>query len=63
MSTTTRQFNPFPGLRPFNTEEDYLFFGREEQVTELLKLLRQHRFTAVATTWVSRLSHGAVDQV
>src|SRR5512139_3510365 len=42
--------NPFPGLRPFTTEEDYLFFGREEQTTELLGLLRQHRFLAVVGT-------------
>ena len=43
-------FNPFPGLRPFGIEEDYLFFGREEQVTELLALLREHRFVAVVGT-------------
>ena len=42
--------NPFPGLRPFRTEEDYLFFGREEQTQELLKLLREHRFLAVVGT-------------
>src|SRR6267154_6471775 len=42
--------NPFPGLRPFTTEEDYLFFGREEQTTELLALLREHRFLAVVGT-------------
>ncbi len=42
--------NPFPGLRPFTTEEDYLFFGREEQTTELLGLLREHRFLAVVGT-------------
>ena len=40
-------FNPFPGLRPFQSEEDYLFFGREEQISELMKLLREHRFLAV----------------
>ena len=39
--------NPFPGLRPFKTEEDWLFFGREEQTAALLKLLRTHRFLAV----------------
>ena len=42
--------NPFPGLRPFRTDEDYLFFGREEQTTELLKLLREHRLLAVVGT-------------
>ena len=39
--------NPFPGLRPFNTDEDYLFFGREQQISELLTLLRKSRFIAV----------------
>ena len=26
--------NPFPGLRPFEFDENYLFFGREEQVAQ-----------------------------
>src|SRR4051794_38867095 len=39
--------NPFPGLRPFQPEEEYLFFGREAQRKELITLLRQHRFLAV----------------
>ncbi|MEE3373285.1 MAG: ankyrin repeat domain-containing protein [Planctomycetota bacterium] len=43
-------FNPFPGLRPFGAEEDYLFFGREDQTNELLQLLRTHRFIAVVGT-------------
>ena len=43
-------FNPFPGLRPFNQEEDYLFFGREQQVAELVTLLRKQRFIAVTGT-------------
>ena len=38
---------PFPGLRPFRSDEDFLFFGREEQVSELLNLLQRHRFLAV----------------
>ena len=41
------RMNPFPGLRPFGEEEDYLFFGREEQTTDLLELLRTQRFLAV----------------
>ncbi len=40
-------FNPFPGLRPFRSDEDHLFFGREEQTAELLSLLRRSRFLAV----------------
>ena len=39
--------NPFPGLRPFESDEDYLFFGREDQTTALLTRLREHRFIAV----------------
>ena len=27
--------NPYPGLRPFREEEEYLFFGRERQVDVL----------------------------
>ena len=49
-ANVTPRFNPFPGLRPFGIEEDYLFFGREEQATELLGLLREHRFLAVVGT-------------
>src|SRR5437763_6070753 len=41
------QFNPFPGLRPFEAEEDYLFFGREKQIDELLRRLRGTRFLSV----------------
>ncbi len=39
--------NPFPGLRAFEPEEDYLFFGRERQVDELLSKLRLTRFLSV----------------
>jgi WD40 repeat protein len=42
--------NPFPGLRPFRQDEDYLFFGREEQTMELLQRLGTHRFVAVVGT-------------
>jgi tetratricopeptide (TPR) repeat protein len=42
--------NPFPGLRPFEAEEDYLFFGRETRVDELLRRLRFNRFLAVVGT-------------
>jgi tetratricopeptide (TPR) repeat protein len=40
-------FNPFPGLRPFESDEDHLFFGREKQIDELLRRLRSCRFLAV----------------
>ncbi|MEM7385791.1 MAG: hypothetical protein AAF514_12675, partial [Verrucomicrobiota bacterium] len=39
--------NPFPGLRPFRTEEEYLFFGREAQTRELITRLHDQRFLAV----------------
>jgi WD40 repeat protein/tetratricopeptide (TPR) repeat protein len=50
MSRTPVRMNPFPGLRPFTQEEDYLFFGREEQTLELLQRLGSHRFVAVVGT-------------
>ena len=28
--------NPFPGLRPFREEEEYLFFGREGLVDRMV---------------------------
>jgi WD40 repeat protein len=42
--------NPFPGLRPFSSDEHHLFFGREEQTAALLQLLRTNRFLAVVGT-------------
>lgn len=39
--------NPYPGLRPFERDDAHLFFGREEQVQELVALLAVHRFLAV----------------
>jgi WD40 repeat protein/energy-coupling factor transporter ATP-binding protein EcfA2 len=47
MNPQDAHFNPFPGLRPFQIEEKYLFFGREEQTAELLTRLRKTRFLAV----------------
>jgi tetratricopeptide (TPR) repeat protein len=47
LATETRVFNPFPGLRPFNIAEAHLFFGREGQSLDLLRLLRERRFVAV----------------
>ena len=42
--------NPFPGLRPFRSDEHHLFFGREEQTAALLQLLRTNRFLAIVGT-------------
>src|SRR6478752_8123359 len=44
------RFNPFPGLRPFEPDEDHLFFGREREIDELLRRLRTARFVAVVGT-------------
>ena len=43
----TADVNPFPGLRPFEPDEDYLFFGRERQTDDLLKKLRTTRFLSI----------------
>jgi tetratricopeptide (TPR) repeat protein len=42
--------NPFPGLRPFEADEDHLFFGREREIDELLRRLRTARFLSVVGT-------------
>ncbi|NLR90657.1 nSTAND1 domain-containing NTPase [Flammeovirga agarivorans] len=42
----TGQFNPFPGLRPFRTDETFLFFGRDGQTEEVLWRLEKNRFVA-----------------
>ena len=42
--------NPYPGLRPFEFEEDYLFFGREGQSEDILARLRRNRLVAVVGT-------------
>jgi uncharacterized RDD family membrane protein YckC/energy-coupling factor transporter ATP-binding protein EcfA2 len=39
--------NPFPGLRPFQEEEEHLFFGRESQVDRMVDKLAATRFLAV----------------
>lgn len=43
-------FNPFPGLRPFEPDEDHLFFGRESEIDALLQRLRSTRFLSVVGT-------------
>ncbi|MCF7763807.1 MAG: AAA family ATPase [Verrucomicrobia bacterium] len=52
MSTTANPdlSNPFPGLRCFQSTEDYLFFGRQEQIEDLLRRLRENRLAAVVGT-------------
>jgi hypothetical protein len=42
--------NPYPGLRPFETDEYRLFFGREGQSDALIERLERSRFLAVVGT-------------
>jgi WD40 repeat protein len=49
-SSHLQPLNPFPGLRPFRSDEHHLFFGREDQTAALLQLLRTNRFLAVVGT-------------
>ena len=42
--------NPFPGLRPFETDEYRLFFGREGQSDALITRLQRARLLAVVGT-------------
>ncbi|HVN27835.1 MAG TPA: hypothetical protein VMT64_05080, partial [Candidatus Binataceae bacterium] len=43
-------FNPFPGLRSFESDETHLFFGRDGQSDDLLRILGRRRFVAVVGT-------------
>jgi WD40 repeat protein len=44
---TNKNFNPFPGLRPFAPEESDLFFGREGESEEVLGKLLKNKFVTV----------------
>ncbi len=39
--------SPYPGIRPFREDEEYLFFGRETQVDAMVDTLARGRFLAV----------------
>lgn len=39
--------NPYPGLRPFNDEDEPYFFGREAQIDDMIDRLAVRRFLAV----------------
>lgn len=41
---------PYPGLRPFDLADAFLFFGREQHTQELLDRLSRNRFLAVVGT-------------
>jgi WD40 repeat protein len=49
-SSSAVTLNPFPGLRPFQEDEDYLFFGREHQVDTMVDILAKRKFLAVVGT-------------
>src|SRR5690242_19915531 len=38
---------PYPGLRPFEADEAFLFYGRKTHTEELLRRLGTNRFLAV----------------
>jgi hypothetical protein len=42
--------HPFPGLRPFEQDEEHLFFGREKAAADLLSRLRTSRFLTIIGT-------------
>lgn len=50
MNGSQETFNPFPGLRPFRYEESHLYFGREDQIGEVLDKLIEHHFVAIIGT-------------
>lgn len=39
--------HPYPGLRPFTRNEGDIFFGRQEQIAQLLEKLESTRFVAI----------------
>lgn len=50
MIAATQLTNPFPGLRAYEPHQADLFFGRDEQIEELLERLQERRFLAVVGT-------------
>ena len=52
-----KNFNPYPGLRPFATEDSELFFGREAESTEvILKLLKNRYITVLGASGIGKSS-------
>src|SRR3954466_6621218 len=43
----TKLENPYPGLRRFESTEAHLFFGRDQQVLDLVDRLARNQFVAV----------------
>ena len=46
-SLGSRLAMPYPGLRPFDSEDEPIFFGREGEVSAMLRQLEDRRFVAV----------------
>jgi WD40 repeat protein/energy-coupling factor transporter ATP-binding protein EcfA2 len=42
--------NPFPGLKPFEIEEQDYFFGREQQIDTMVDILAKNHFLSVVGT-------------
>ncbi len=47
MTQLKPHFNPFPGIRSFETEESHLFFGREDQIGNIVSVLTETHFLAI----------------
>ena len=45
-----KHIKPYPGLRPFEYKENYLFFGREGKAQEIAMRLQESNFVAVVGT-------------
>jgi hypothetical protein len=56
-------FNPFPGLRPFTSADDKIFFGRKTESEEVISKLLKNRYVSVvgsAGTGKTSLVYGGV---
>jgi WD40 repeat protein len=52
-----KDFNPFPGLRPFAPEDSELFFGRDAECDEvILKLLKNRFVTLIGPSGIGKTS-------
>ena len=50
VTTERKLINPFPGLRPFETDEAHLYFGRDGQSQEIISRLARTHFVGVVGT-------------
>jgi hypothetical protein len=41
---------PYPGLRPFRSDEQAIFFGRRRQFVRMINILKRQHFLAVVGT-------------